>query len=231
MASVAYNCDCMELMRNTPDKFYDLAVVDPPYGIKYTRGESGFGVCNNRPKRNETKWDNPPDQYIFDEIRRVSKNQIIWGGNYFTEMLPASKCWLVWDKIREMENKSVFADCELAWTSFNKVCRMFKLRQFGFIHDTHDVERIHPTQKPTELYTWIYQNYAKPGDKILDTHLGSGSSRIAAYDAGLDFTGCEIDPVYFQKQEERFAAYTSQLSLFTANRFSAEDERKGNDNA
>ena len=146
----------------------------------------------------------------FVEFRGI---RLCGGGVYFTDKLPPSKCWIVWDKICQTPNKSVFADCELAWTNFTKVCKMFKLRQMGFIHDTKDAKRIHPTQKPTELYRWIFENYAKEGDKILDTHLGSGSSRIAAYDAGLDFVGYEIDKEYFDKQEERFEQHTSQQNL------------------
>jgi site-specific DNA-methyltransferase (adenine-specific) len=204
----------MEYMKTLPDKAFDLAVVDPPYGVKYARGKNGWGVCDNRPDISDVQWDSVPAQDYFAELQRVSKHQIVWGGNYFTDKLPVSKCWIVWDKICQTQNKSVFADCELAWTSFTRVCKEFKLRQMGFIHDTQDAERIHPTQKPTELYRWIFENYAHDGDRILDTHLGSGSSRIAAYDAGLDFVGCEIDPVYYAKQEERFAKHTAQTSLF-----------------
>lgn len=212
--NIAYNMDCLAAMKKMPDNAFDLACVDPPYGVKYARGKNGWGVCDNRPDFSDVKWDNVPTEEYFDELRRVSKQQIIWGGNYFTDKLPVSKCWIVWDKICQTENKSVFADCELAWTSFTQVCKLFKMRQMGFISDTKDMDRIHPTQKPTELYAWIYQNYAKPGYKILDTHLGSGSSRIAAYDAGLDFVGFEIDKEYFDKQEERFAAHADQMSLF-----------------
>lgn len=215
----AYNIDCMEYMKSLPDNYFDLCVADPPYGVKYARGKNGWGVCDNRPDIADVSWDDAPTKEMFDEIIRVSKNQIIWGGNYFTEMLPASKCWIVWDKICNTENKSVFADCELAWTSFTKVCRLFKIRQMGFICDTKDTERIHPTQKPTELYAWIYQNYLE-GKRVFDPFLGSGSSRIAAWDAGLDFVGCEIDKVYFDKQEERFNAHASQMNLFNAEQMS-----------
>lgn len=203
-SSVVFNEDCVEAMRQMPNNAFDLAVVDPPYGIKYARGKHGWGVCENRPSLSDVAWDNAPSEDYFRELRRVSRHQIVWGGVYFTDKLPPSKCWIVWDKICQTPNKSVFADCELAWTNFTKVCKMFKLRQMGFIHDTKDARRIHPTQKPTELYRWIFENYAKEGDKILDTHLGSGSSRIAAYDCGLDFVGYEISEEYFCKQEERF---------------------------
>ena len=203
-SSIVFNADCVEAMRKMSDNAFDLAVVDPPYGIKYARGKHGWGVCENRPSLSDVAWDNAPSEEYFNELRRVSRHQIVWGGVYFTDKLPPSKCWIVWDKICQTPNKSVFSDCELAWTNFTKVCKMFKLRQMGFIHDTKDSKRIHPTQKPTELYRWIFENYAKQGDKILDTHLGSGSSRIAAYDCGLDFVGYEINEEYFHEQEKRF---------------------------
>jgi len=204
-------------MRQMPDKAFDLAICDPPYGIEYARGKNGFGDNANRPDRTETRWDaKPPEQEYFDELRRVSVNQIIWGGNFFTDKLPVSKCWLIWDKVGETQAKNPFADCDMAWTSLNKVVKKFTLRQIGFISDTQDGERIHPTQKPTELYQWLLTNYAKPGDTILDTHLGSGSSRIAAYDLGFDFTGYELDKDYFEAQERRFADHIAQARLFDA---------------
>lgn len=212
--STAYNVDCMEYMRTLPDKAFDLAVVDPPYGI----GESGE-KNNTRSKLAISKAYRPffgkdllpPDKDYFLELCRISKNQIIWGANHFAGKLcnPSSSCWLVWDK----ENgKNDFADCELAYTSFKSAVRIFKFRWQGMLQgDMKNKEkRIHPTQKPVALYAWIFANYAKPGDKILDTHLGSGSSRIAAYDAGLDFVGCEIDKEYFHLQEQRFQAYAAQ---------------------
>lgn len=199
--NVAYNMDCMEAMRELPDKAFDLAVVDPPYGISIT--DSG------RLKKYNTKnaaWDSdPPTGEYFDQLFRVSKNQIIWGGNYFN--LPPTKCFLIWDK-QQPEDVS-FASCEFAWASFDSVAKTF------YLSPLHTGEvRIHTTQKPVALYKWIFSKYAKPGDKILDTHLGSGSSRIAAYDAGLDFVGYEIDKEYFDKQEERFAKHTAQLNFF-----------------
>lgn len=208
----------MEYMRTLPDKAFDLAVVDPPYGI----GESGK---NNKSRTKLAKAQDykpfagldksPPNKECFLELARVSKNQIIFGANHFADKLPhpASSCWIVWDK----ENGgNDFADCELAYTSFRTAVRIFRFRWQGMIQGDmkHKENRIHPTQKPVSLYAWIFNHYAKPGDKILDTHLGSGSSRIAAYDAGLDFVGCEIDKYYFKAQEERFAEYTAQCSLF-----------------
>lgn len=208
------NCDCMEYMRSLPDNAFDLAVVDPPTAQKYARGKNEFGVNNNRPTLSDVAWDNAiPSQEYFDELRRVSRNQIIWCGVYYTHLLPQSKCWLVWDKIGSMNSGSPFADCELAWTSFNKVVRKFTLRQHGFISDSRDGKRIHPTQKPTELYRWLLENYADKGDKILDTHLGSGSSAIAAYGLGFEFVGTEIDRSYYDAAVKRFNEYASQGRL------------------
>lgn len=200
--NIAYNMDCMEAMRKMPDKCFDLAVVDPPYGIGAVNMKRGNSVI--QPDKSK-HWDDAiqTDEY-FSELFRVSKNQVIWGGNYF--QLPPTRCILVWDKGETMYGRS-FAEVELAWTSFDESARIYK-------YNPADPARIHPTQKPVALYRWIFQHYAKPGDKILDTHLGSGSSRIAAYDAGLDFVGYEIDNDYFGKQEERFAAHTAQCSLF-----------------
>ena len=155
----------------------------------------------------------PPDAEYFSELKRVSKHQIIWGGNYFLDHLGPTPCMIFWDKGREGIN---FADGEFAWTSFKSPARRFFFKWNGMLQgDMKNKEnRIHPPQKPVQLYAWILRNYAKPGDKILDTHLGSGSSRIAAYDAGLDFWGYEIDKIYFDMQEERFEAHSSQGNLF-----------------
>jgi len=203
--NVAYNMDCMEAMREMPDKAFELAIVDPPYGI---------GINHNIGRRKGDKpseykkvtWDNsPPSAEYFQELRRVSVNQIIWGGNYFTDNLTPSICWLCWDK--GFSEDVSFASFELAWTSFDKAAKRHYL-------PSAQKDRIHPTQKPVALYKWLLRNYAKPGDRILDTHLGSGSSRIAAYDMGFDFTGYEIDPDYFKAQEERFARHVAQLNMF-----------------
>lgn len=219
----AYCMDCMEAMKQMPDKCFDLAVVDPVYGgvslggymTKQSRGKHiGTGSAKQL-EYNMSIWSQEKTgKDYFNELFRVSKNQIIWGGNYFqTAIQKDSQCWLVWDK--ENDN-TTFADCELAWTSFNSAVRRFRFMWNGMLQgDMKNKEvRIHPTQKPVALYAWIYQHYAKSGDKILDTHLGSGSSRIAAYDAGLDFVGFEIDSDYFDKQEERYAAHTAQMSFF-----------------
>lgn len=209
------NEDNMELMARYPDNYFELAIVDPPYGISYARGKNGFGVNDNRPKLKDVKWDNKtPNQEYFIELQRVSKNQIIWGGNYFTDKLPVSKCWIIWDKICETQNKSVFADAELAWTSFKKVVKTFKQRQMGFITDTKDDKRIHPTQKPSELYEFLLMNYAKEGDKILDTHLGSGSIAIACHNLGYSLTACELDKDYYEAAIKRLKQHQAQQTLF-----------------
>ena len=283
--NIAYNMDCMEYLKTVPDKYFDLAVVDPPYGggadvdafenkekgahfvgrgrsKKYAelhgganferRKRSRFGcwfdryhigesfrhtgeqedreICevptpttdglvapeikatrtgaghNKYGKDNSIRhWDIAPPQEYFNELARVSKNQIIWGGNYFA--LPPTRCFLVWRKLTISENFSM-AMAEYAWTSFNENAKVFEAAPQG-------KDRFHPTQKPVALYEWIYRLFAKQGDKILDTHLGSGSSRIAAYNAGLDFVGCEIDEFYFAEQEKRFNEHIKQPSIFT----------------
>ena len=195
--------DCTEYLEQFFDNHFDLAIVDPPYGI----GEDG-GKKRTRgsQKTNGEKkgWDNQkPNAEYFAELRRVSKNQIVWGGNYFSDLLPASRCWLYWQKNMGGD----FADGELAWTSFDKVLKQYTKRSETF-------ERIHPTQKPVALYKWLLANYAKEGDKILDTHLGSQSSRIAAYDMGFDFYGTELDKDYFEQGNKRFEQFKAQLKLF-----------------
>ena len=206
--NIAYNMDCMEAMRGMPDNTFDLAVVDPPYGVNR--------FLNNQPTRlnkygsMQTANDLKPTTEYFKELFRVSKNQIIWGYNHLSNLLPSTKEFIFWYKHQPVDT---YSDGELAWTSFNKTAKCFDYPFYGGTGADKD-GRIHPTQKPVALYRWIFKNYAKNGDKILDTHLGSGSSRIAAYDAGLDFVGYEIDKEYFEKQEERFAAHTAQVNLF-----------------
>lgn len=213
--SETYLMDCVEGMKHYPDKWFDLAVVDVPYGIGEDGGKrrqkKNRPNSYNAPLKHEKKsWDNnSPDLQYFCELFRVSKNKIIWGANFFISKMPYdSSCWIVWDKNIGGDQ----ADCELAWTSFKTAIRKF----FGhpFIGTNGGKERIHPTQKPVVLYDWIFKNYAEPGMKILDTHLGSGSSRIAAHKNKLNFVGFEIDKGYFDKQEKRFADYVSQLTLF-----------------
>lgn len=209
------NEDCMALMARYPDKYFDLAVVDPPYGIgfsDYERASSGIKVKQRYTKNGKKAWDSdiPTDNY-FKELIRVSENQIIWGGNYFD--LPPSQCFIFWYKQNPVPN---FADGELAWTSFKKPAKCFDYRYYGNLQGKGSkIETsFHPTQKPIALYDWIFKNYAKPTDKILDTHLGSGSSRIAAYKNKLHFVGCELDKDYFEAQEKRFKQFKSQLTLF-----------------
>jgi site-specific DNA-methyltransferase (adenine-specific) len=211
----------MQGMAQYPDKYFDLAIVDPPYGINYSQiaaKNSNTHYGNAKSKKGIYKykeWDkNTMDKIYFNELIRVSINQIIWGANHFISIIPFdSSCWIVWDKENGLNN---FADCELAFTSFKSAVRKFGYKWNGMLQgDMKNKEkRIHPTQKPVALYKWLLHNYAKPGDKILDTHLGSGSSRIAAYDMGFDFTGYELDKEYFDAQEKRFKDFTAQLKLF-----------------
>ena len=206
--SLAYNMDCMDLMAQYPNKYFDLAVVDPPYGIGFDGQRKSSSKHGGRRKKEFKGWDNKiPNKKYFDELFRISKNQIIWGANYFTKFLPSSMGWIFWDKGQRICN----SDGELAFTSFKKALRVYELNRV-YITECGDTE--HPTQKPVKLYDWIFKNYAKPNDKILDTHLGSGSSRIAAYKNKLDFISCELDPEYFEAQEKRFNQFKSQLTLF-----------------
>lgn len=209
------NEDCMELMKKTPDKYYDLAICDPPYGI----GEDGFKNHNRGKLAKPTlykpkEWDKEtPQQDYFKELIRVSKNRIIWGGNHFIENIPNanSSCWIVWDK----DNTGDFADCELAYTSFKTAVRKFEFRWNGMLQgNMKDKEiRIHPTQKPVQLYKWILTKYAKQGDKILDTHGGSMSIALACHDLGFDLDLCELDKDYFEAGVKRFEQHKKQLKL------------------
>ena len=198
-----HNMDCMELMKQYPDNYFDLAIVDPPYGIDVTKMNMG-GRQTVKPDKTKT-WDSAvPNQDYFDELKRISKNQIIWGGNYFA--LPPTRCWLMWDKGESMYGRD-FAEAEMAWTSFDKVVRLHKL------HPNQN-DRIHPTQKPIKLYEWLLTNYAKQGDKILDTHLGSGSHAIACNNLGFELTACELDEDYFKASVERIKREAQQERLF-----------------
>lgn len=214
-----YNIDCMEYMAGLPDKEFDLAVCDPPYGI----GENG-STNKSRGKLAIAKDYKafagedvePPSVEYFEQLQRVSKNQIIWGANHFIDRIALpSSCWIVWDKVT---GNSDFADSELAWTSFKTAVRNFRFQWSGMLQgDMKNKEaRIHPTQKPVKLYEWLLTNYANKGDRILDTHLGSGSSAIAAHNLGFDFTGCELDRDYYDAAVKRFNAHSAQQSLFTA---------------
>lgn len=221
------NEDNMELMGRYPDKYFDLAIVDPPYGLDEANGKNnsrnkGFGKGNSKSKKityskdyGIKNWDkSPPNEDYFEELFRVSKNQIVFGANHFISRMPYdSSCWLVWDKDN---GNSDFADAELAWTSFKKAVRLYKYRWNGLLQQNmKDKEiRIHPTQKPVGLYKWILNKYAKQGDKILDTHLGSGSIAIACHDYGFDLTASELDKEYFDKAIQRIKNHTNQTKLF-----------------
>ena len=207
----------MELMAKTPDKYYDLAIVDPPYGI----GEDGRkGVrtspsrpnsYNRKPKYEAKGWDNkPPNKDYFIELLRVSKHVIVFGANHFIENIPKanSSCWIVWDKKNEGTD---FADCELAWSNMKTTVR--KVRVHKFLGTRGGQLCIHPTQKPVQLYKWLLHTYAKGGDKILDTHLGSGSIAIACHDYGYDLTATEIDKDYYNAAVKRYNKHISQLTL------------------
>ena len=216
-----YLMDCMEAMKQFPDGFFDLAIVDPVYG-DVTKG--GY-MTNNRGQRIGTGvayqkgyhaglWNQQKTgAEYFSELRRVSNNQIIWGGNYFADLLPVSQGWIVCDK--EHPDGMTFADCEMAWTSFNRATRLFKYMWNGMLQGNMKAKenRIHPTQKPVALYNWILKNYAHKGDKILDTHVGSASSLIACHRAGLEYWGFEIDPVYYKAAKERLEKETAQVNI------------------
>jgi site-specific DNA-methyltransferase (adenine-specific) len=212
--------DCMAYMATLPDKAFDLAICDPPYGIGFdcekptmvTNNSSGkWNGARGRGYKNKD-WDkNTPDAAYFNELNRISKRQIIWGGNYFSEYLKPSGGWIVWDKIRPEEFS--LSQAELAWVSDSGRVSIFKYLWHGFQKQEQE-SRFHPTQKPVQLYKWLLKNYAKDGDRILDTHLGSGSSAIAAYDGGFDFVGCEIDKDYFDAAKKRFEIHQSQGRLF-----------------
>jgi site-specific DNA-methyltransferase (adenine-specific) len=204
------NEDCMDLLRRTPDKFYQLAIIDPPYGLDLANMNMGIGKTKKASKAKNRKWkpkdwdkETPTAEY-FTELFRVSKNQIIWGGNYFD--LPPCKNYIIWDK--EIPEGLSFADCEMAWTSFDKAPKIFRYSAY-----LNKSEKFHPTQKPPQLYKYCLDKYAKQGDKILDTHLGSGSIAIACHDYGFELTACELDVDYYNKAIERIKNHISQIKL------------------
>ena len=198
----------MELMARYPDKYFDLAIVDPPYGIGRDGSKKTTSKHGGRKAHKFKGWDNtsPKNEY-FKELFRVSKNQIIWGANYFTKHLPSSMGWIFWDKGQRIMQ----SDGELAFSSFDRALRVYELNR---VRLQVEGDTFHPTQKPVALYKWLLHNYAKPGDKILDTHLGSGSIAIACHDYGFDLTGCELDKEYFDAAVKRISAHTAQTKLF-----------------
>ena len=211
------NEDNMQLMARYPDKYFDLAIVDPPYGIgedgskNHSRGK--FAISKNYKAFAGNDISSPSKEY-FNELIRVSKNQIIWGANHFISKIPFdSSCWIVWDKDN---GETDFADCELAWSSFKTSVRKYKFKWQGMLQENmkNKEVRIHPTQKPVALYKWLLDKYVKQGNKILDTHLGSGSIAIACHDYGFDLTACELDKEYYEKALDRLKKHQMQQKLF-----------------
>ena len=200
--------DCMEFMKDVPDKFYDLAIVDPPYGIGVDGQTKSTSKHGGRRAKEFKGWDNQtPDENYFNELFKVSKNQIIWGANYFTKYLPSSMGWIFWDKGQRICN----SDGELAFSSFQKALRVYELNR---VYITQHGDTEHPTQKPVKLYEWLLMNYAKEGDKILDTHGGSQSSRIACFNLGFELDIIELDKEYYEAGNKRFEQHKAQLRLF-----------------
>ena len=199
--------DCMDMMREFPDKYFDLAIVDPPYGIGAAEMQLGKGSGTESRKWTKKSWDDlTPCPKYFAELRRVSRNQIVWGGNYMIENLYSSPCWVIWDKMQDFSG-AVF---EMAWTSFSYPAKAFRMSR---VEAYAKQNKWHPTEKPVALYNWLLANYAKQGQRILDTHLGSGSHAIACYYAGMHLTACEIDPDYFHAAQERIKKETAQTLL------------------
>ena len=212
-------------MKQMPDNAFELAIVDPPYGIGADKAQNK--AAEQREKANgkskagrgwkrykDTDWDSEiPNAEYWQELKRVSKNQIVWGGNYFTEHLPPTMGWVVWNK---MQRDFSLADGELAWTSFNKAMRIFDMSRGEALAENNQTSggRFHPTQKPVALYKWLLKNYAKQGDKILDTHVGSASSLIACHQMGFEYLGFEIDEEYYTKAVERLETVKAQASIF-----------------
>lgn len=206
--------DCLDILRTLPDGSVDAVVTDPPYGKQYGRGRNGFGTVPHKGVRfDELTWDRGRlARCYFDEMMRVSRMQVIWGGNYYTDYLPVSNCWLVWDKLGAMTGGAPYADVELAWCSLNKVARKFTLRNRGFVRDSKD-ERYHPTQKPSELMRWVIEKYTNPSDTILDPFMGSGTTGVACVQTGRNFIGIEIDEGYYRIAEKRIAEAQAQPAL------------------
>jgi len=204
-----YNMDCMEGMKQFPDKYFELAIVDPPYGLeRHKRGS--LRIDNSKKAENGLLWDEKPSKEYFDELFRVSQKQIIWGANNFT--LPETEYFIVWDKQQTVDN---FASAEYAWTNCKIPAKVFRYSIHKVMSDRkEECGKIHPTQKPVALYEWLLRNYAKPGDKILDTHVGSASSLIACHNLGFDYIGFEIDEDYWKAATERLEAVKAQMTLY-----------------
>ena len=214
-----YNMDCMAGMKEFPDKYFDLAIVDPPYGGVtqggYMKNQCGGGVAKNRNDYHLSLWScDKPEKDYFTELQRVSKNQIIWGGNYFASMLFDSQCWIAWDK--DKPEGVGYADVELAWTSFNLASRIFHFTWNGMLQGNmkHKEAKIHPTQKPVALYEWLISKFANENDIILDTHVGSASSLIACHKTRHKFVGFEIDETYYKEAKSRLDAEMAQTTIF-----------------
>lgn len=203
-----HNIDCMEYLATLEDNAFELAIVDPPYGY----GEAKTDILNFRQKEQHREWNVAPQQNYFNELFRVSKNQIVWGGNYFAYLWNfGGRCFIYWHKGNPVKN---FADGELAWTSFDKNAQQISYRYFGNLEGNSSAsKKIHPTQKPVKLYEWLLINYAKEGDRILDTHLGSGSIAIACHNLGFDLVGCELDTDYFNAAKKRLEQHQAQLRI------------------
>jgi len=201
--------DCMDIMKDIPDKYFELAIVDPPYGINMSMGHKGSEKRGDKNKYKNFSGNDEsiPDKKYFDELFRISKNQIIWGGNYMFEFLYPTSCFIIWNK--KQPEKFSMSMCEFAWTSFNSPAKIFEKRVVGA-----DNNRIHPTQKPVALYRWLLQNYARPGDKIIDTHSGSGSLACACHLEKFDFLAIEKDEDYYKSSVERLDILRSQGVLF-----------------
>lgn len=207
-----YHTDCMDFMKSLPDKAYDLAIVDPPYGHGIMNIPNLSRVKQAKAKDYKLIPDIVPEKEYFDQLMRISENQIVWGANHFISMIPInSSCWIVWDK---NNNTNDFADCELAWTSFDTAVRKFKFTWNGMMQENmkHKEFRIHICQKPVALYKWLLKNYASSGDKILDTHGGSMSIAIACYDMGFDLDLCELDADYYKEGKERYEAHVAKYA-------------------
>ena len=205
----ATNEDNMLMMARYPDNYFDLALVDPPYGIGADKAQNSGGEKFGYKKYKNTDWDSKtPSNEYFNELKRVSKNQVIWGGNYMTEYLKPSMGWILWDK---GQREFSLADGELAWTSFNKALRIFGMPRGAALADANKTGgKIHPTQKPVKLYEWLLTNYAKKGDKIVDTHRGSASLDIACHNLGFDLVTCELDTDYFNDGNKRLKQHQQQ---------------------